>query len=419
MSKRFEQIDPRSARLKFPVAEVARLWTHCGNGPKSGDFGYRGMLALSVLVILPIVLGSPLFAAESPGAKNWPLYRGDRQLQGVAHTTLPERPEVLWEFEAEDSAFEAAAVIDSGSVYLGDADGLFYAIDLETGRPRWTFETELGFTAPAAVREGRVYVGDIEGVFFCLDSATGAKLWSFQSEAEINGAPNFYQDQVLFGSQDATLYALDARSGELVWKHQIEDQIRCAPTIAEGHAFLAGCDGRLHIIDLSQGKAIAQVPIGGPTGSTPAALGDRVFFGAESGTFFGINWREARVDWKYQDPRRAQPFRSSAAVTDELVVFGGRDKFVHAVDPQTGELLWTFPTRGRVDSSPVLVGDRLFVGSADGRLYALDKQTGEKRWEYDAGRDFVASPAVAAGRLVIGATDGTLYCFGAKGERSP
>ena len=90
----------------------------------------------------------------------------------------------------------------------------------------------------------------------------------------------------------------------------------------------------------------------------------------------------------------------------------GRDKVVHAIDVSTGKAAWTFETRARVDSSPVVAGDRLYVGSSDGRLYVLDLATGQKRWEFDTGAALTASPAIAAGRVVIGSVDGVLHCFG-------
>jgi outer membrane protein assembly factor BamB len=85
---------------------------------------------------------------------------------------------------------------------------------------------------------------------------------------------------------------------------------------------------------------------------------------------------------------------------------------VHAIDAATGKPKWTFTTRARVDSSPAVAGDRVYVGSSDGRLYVLDIATGERRWEFDAGSGLTASPAIAAGRVVIGSQDGVLYCFG-------
>jgi outer membrane protein assembly factor BamB len=84
------------------------------------------------------------------------------------------------------------------------------------------------------------------------------------------------------------------------------------------------------------------------------------------------------------------------------------------LDPGTGEEKWRFTARRRVDSSPVIAGNRVYVGVTDGRLYALDRQTGEEIWEYEAGGAFSASPAIADGRLVIASEDGVVYCFGEK-----
>ena len=45
------------------------------------------------------------------------------------------------------------------------------------------------------------------------------------------------------------------------------------------------------------------------------------------------------------------PFYSSALNVDGTVVIGGRDRMVHGIDAETGEMRWTFMTRARVDSS--------------------------------------------------------------------
>ncbi len=119
-----------------------------------------------------------------------------------------------------------------------------------------------------------------------------------------------------------------------------------------------------------------------------------------------------RVKWRFEDPDRQFPFYSSAALADGLMVLGGRDKHVRALDLATGKPRWAFATRARVDSSPAIAGDRVVVGSGDGKLYVLDLATGKKIWEFDAGAGFTASPAVAGGRIVIGDTDGRVYAFG-------
>ena len=86
--------------------------------------------------------------------------------------------------------------------------------------------------------------------------------------------------------------------------------------------------------------------------------------------------------------------------------------FLTALDVKTGKAAWTFATRARVDSSPVIAGGRVYVGSSDGKLYVLDADSGKKLSEFDAGAGLTTSPAVASGRVVIGSQDGMLFVLG-------
>ena len=125
-----------------------------------------------------------------------------------------------------------------------------------------------------------------------------------------------------------------------------------------------------------------------------------------------LDLKARRIAWRYSQPDAQFPYYSSAALDDGRVIVGGRDKVVHAIDAATGKSAWTFATRARVDSSPVVAGGRVYIGSSDGRLYVLDSASGKKLWEFDAGAGLTASPAVAAGKVIIGAQDGRIYAFG-------
>jgi outer membrane protein assembly factor BamB len=124
-----------------------------------------------------------------------------------------------------------------------------------------------------------------------------------------------------------------------------------------------------------------------------------------------VNLKDRSIGWRYQHPQRKFPFYSSAAVFQDRIVLGGRDKMVHGLNA-AGKGVWTFTTSARVESSPAIAGGRVFVGSNDGRFYVLNLSTGAKLWEFTAGAPLSASPAIARGRIVIGAQDGRLYCFG-------
>ena len=71
-------------------------------------------------------------------------------------------------------------------------------------------------------------------------------------------------------------------------------------------------------------------------------------------------------------------------------------------------------TRARIESSPVIAGDRVVAATAAGKIYLLDPKSKETKWEYDAGGGFTGSPAVVDSKIILGNTDGTLYCFGSK-----
>jgi eukaryotic-like serine/threonine-protein kinase len=118
------------------------------------------------------------------------------------------------------------------------------------------------------------------------------------------------------------------------------------------------------------------------------------------------------IQWTYANSARSFPFYSSAAVTADRVVLGGRDKIIHCLEKTGGKEIWSFQTRGRVESSPLIIGNRVFIGSNDGLLYELDLASGKKNWDFTAGAPLSASPAAVQGSLVIGSQDGILYCFG-------
>ena len=152
--------------------------------------------------------------------------------------------------------------------------------------------------------------------------------------------------------------------------------------------------------------------MGAYVAASAAVAGNRAYVGTFGHEVLAVDLDAGTVAWRSPHPERKFPFYASPAVGANVVVIGGRDKMVHALDTDTGRALWTFKTRTRVDASPVVVGGRVFIGAE--ALIALDLATGAEVWRFETGADIAASPAVAQGRLVIGATDGAIYCFGAK-----
>jgi len=342
----------------------------------------------------------------------WPMFRGASSLDGVAQSGLPQALKLRWRYQAKD-AIESSAAVADGVVYVGSMDGLLAAVDLASGQARWHYQTggAIEESSPNVAR-GLVVVGDMNGVVHGVDAATGKPRWTFKTDGEIRSSPNRVGDRIYIGSYDQHLYCLSAETGALLWKYQTEGPVHGTPAVADGAVYISGCDETFRAIDALTGKQRFAVPMGAYSGASAAVRGDRAYVGTFGNDVLGIDLATHVVRWTYQHPTRRFPFYSSAAVTPERVILGGRDKLVHCLDAATGKAIWTFLTKARVESSPVVVGSRVFVGSNDGVLYELALATGRKVWEYTAGAPLSASPAVAEGVLVIGSQDGVLYAFG-------
>ncbi len=359
-----------------------------------------------------------------PGPTSWASFRNGNQQLGIATSKLPDELELLWKYKATDGVPATAAIVGD-RVYVGLLKGELVCLDLKSGKKIWGYRSiddpdpntfAPGFKAGARVTADAVYIGDEDGLFHAVLRATGKKKWVFQTDAEIAGCAAIIGDHVIIGSHDSFLYCLQAADGSVVWKFQTQNRVNCSPAISGKFTFVAGCDEHLRVIDVDSGKQKGDIDLETYLIASPAVMGDMLYVGTYASEVVAVDWKKEKIVWRYKDPKREFPYHASAAVTSEYVLVGGRDKQMHCIDRKSGEQVWVFPTRGRVDSSPVVVGDRVFFGSSDRNLYALRLKDGKQIWKFNAGGEITASPAVGEGHLVIGSegSEGFVFCFGRK-----
>jgi outer membrane protein assembly factor BamB len=362
-----------------------------------------------------VLLGLVLLIATGSAPADWPLYRGDALMTGIGAAKLPDQLDERWIFKAGDS-IEGAPIIAGGTVYIGSFDKHFYAIDLATGKQKW--KLKLGhIKASAAVKGDRVYIGNPNGDFFCLAAADGKEIWKFEAGGEISSGCNFHGDNILIGSHDSTLYCLDS-AGKKLWEVKTDGPVNGSPGVVGDTTFVAGCDSVLHVLDARTGKELGAVDLGGQAAATAAVSGDFAYVGTMANTFVAVDWKAKKKAWSFEAAKRSQPFYASAAVTPELVIAGSRDNRVHALDRKSGVEVWSFEAEGMIDSSPVVVGGRVYAGcmSKDGNFYVLDLKTGKKLQEMFLESAVTGSIAVGPDCLLVGTDKGLLYCLGTKAK---
>ncbi len=347
----------------------------------------------------------------------WPVFRGDRNLSGVAEGRLPEKMSVCWSFDT-GSEIVSSPVIGLESVFIGSTNGKVYAIGLCDGQQKWVFDSQDDIEAPPLLLNETVFIGNLSGDFFAIDARTGKEKWRAHTGGNIMGSANWAsvsmngETLVIVGSYDTKMYAFDAETGALKWTYETGYYINGAPATDGGNVVFGGCDRMLHIVSVTNGVKRGAVDTGSYIAGSAALVEGRAYVGNYEGKLVCIHIAGQKIVWEYKNGENPGGFFSSPAIGKKRIYIGSRDRFLHCIDRETGIPLWKFRTRGDVDSSPVIAGDKLLLGSTDGRLYMIDCETGKEIWSYEIGASITGSPAVIDGMVVIGAADGRVYAFG-------
>lgn len=109
-----------------------------------------------------------------------------------------------------------------------------------------------------------------------------------------------------------------------------------------------------------------------------AAAGGFVYGGGSGGLFVALDAVDGRVRW-------SQPLGSISSrpvMGPDRLFVGSNDGELLAISLDHGDVMWRYPTRGRILATPRLVGDTVVFSNAADQVYALDARTGAFRWQY-------------------------------------
>lgn len=128
---------------------------------------------------------------------------------------------------------------------------------------------------------------------------------------------------------------------------------------------------------------------------------------------------------------------SSPLVVGDAVYVGSTDGALYAVNRADGTQRWKFQTHGPVNSSPAFHDGVVYVGSLDGHFYAVEAASGTERWKFatkgerrftapgihgaiprtermpDPFDVFLSSPAIAGNTVYVGSGDQHVYALDA------
>lgn len=137
---------------------------------------------------------------------------------------------------------------------------------------------------------------------------------------------------------------------------------------------------------------------------------------ASYGKVYALDPQSGEVKWSFPaQPAGGQTFYATPAVADNLVVVADYVDSLYALKPETGEQLWTFKSNGSRFIGGAVIGEKfVYAASVDGIVHALDRETGNEAWTYTAGGSIWSTPLLADGVLYVTSLDRHLYALDAQ-----
>jgi outer membrane protein assembly factor BamB len=145
-----------------------------------------------------------------------------------------------------------------------------------------------------------------------------------------------------------------------------------------------------------------------PCGRGSAQQGDGEILAVAAGPGHALRWK-----------KNLGATETSPTLVGQRIYIGDYAGVVYCLRNSNGKTLWTFKAGGDVKGAIAYDRGRVFFGAYDGRLYALGAGTGKLIWRAESQRDwlgghgaFYSTPSVAYSRVYLGSTDGHVYSFG-------
>jgi outer membrane protein assembly factor BamB len=192
----------------------------------------------------------------------------------------------------------------------------------------------------------------------------------------------------------------------------------------------------LRAVAKQTGKVLWQLPL--PSVSVvPLVTDTAVFVGTDLGDFYRVNAESGRVEFQVS---LSAPVQGSMLLVLDRVYVASADEAVHALDPKTGKLLWTYRrpafsgTSIRGGGNLAFIAGKIWTGFSDGALVGLNPESGslENERVFRDNLKFVDVDARVLGwkdQLLVANYDGklrmlrkdltTVWEFDAGGARTP
>jgi outer membrane protein assembly factor BamB len=304
---------------------------------------------------------------------------------------------------------------NASSFYAGHGDGIVWALDAASGKPKWKFNT----IQDGAKLFGNPKVNSGGGLWYppAVDGM-GRVFLSVANPGPLYGTPKFPDGSSRPGRNLYTdsIVALNGKTGKLIWfrqaiAHDTRDYDLMIPAITTTLpingvqteiVLVAGKMGKAYAYRADNGKHLWTRPVGrhlNDTGPLPRKPED-IFPGDLGGVETPMALAANRLFVPWAD------LHAVASASGQVGLFNfrkGRGGLA-AIDAATGQILWQHELPSMDFGAATVANDVVFTSDYAGTIYAYDTQSGKTLWTKKAPAGINSFPAIDGDTLLIAAS---------------
>ncbi len=415
-------------------------FTHLGFRPircKSRTHRSSGSEMPDNVLLLDVNLQEPVTPLQGQ------THRGNLQRTGLFYSqSIKTQPKVKWKVKLPGK-IKSCPMAFRDSVYIGTDKGFFYAFDTETGEEKWKFkmaggplgETGKGFhgniypTTPT-IKDNVLYMGSSGGYLYALDIKTGRAKWSttMRGAKMVLGSPMPAYGAVFAAitgyGKDNGLMAVHQETGMLLTIYRGIRPVKTSMSFAEG-TLLVG----QKLLDMRSASVKGGANQGGNYGgnnTTALYKGNMYAVGGWEGMVSAIkssNYRSASKIYSVNiEPEDTINIRNGTAdntlsIWDDKLYFGTRQGYLYSCETSTGKRLWKTKLPAKTAAASIISTTNnsktavVYIGCDNGSVCAIDATTGSILWEFKTGSRVWLDAWISEGVLYVASDDGYLYAL--------
>lgn len=165
----------------------------------------------------------------------------DGFLRGIDLATGAERNKIaLGGYVATSPAIAGKRAV------VGTFENEIVAVDLETGTVAWRFsdpERSFPFASSAATDGTLVWIGGRDRRVHALELGTGKPRWTWNAGSKVDASPVLVGDRLVVATERGRLALLDATTGREVGVVEVGGMVTTSPAVADGRVVVGTADG--------------------------------------------------------------------------------------------------------------------------------------------------------------------------------